>query len=94
MSGASPGGAAEAILAGPSADRFGRKKLLIADAGIHATGAIIPAVTPDAAVRLFARTLIGLAIGADSAIVTASVAEYAPDRIYGRLEEILLGAAA
>ena len=85
MSGASPGGAAEAILAGPSADRFGRKKLLIADAGIHATGAIIPAVTPDATVRLFARTLIGLAIGADSAIVTASVAEYAPKNRRGSL---------
>ena len=43
--GASPGGAAGAILAGPAADRFGRKTLLIADAGIYATGAIMPAVT-------------------------------------------------
>src|SRR6266566_4796235 len=33
VSGASPGGAAGAILAGLAADRFGRKKLLIADAG-------------------------------------------------------------
>ena len=45
MPGASPSGAAEAILAGPAADRFGRKTLLIADAGIYATGAIMPAVT-------------------------------------------------
>ena len=45
MSGASPGGAAGAILVGPAADRFGRKKLLIADAGIYATGAIMSAVT-------------------------------------------------
>ena len=44
VSGASPGGAAGAILAGPAADRFGRKKLLI-DAGIYATGAIMSAVT-------------------------------------------------
>jgi MFS family permease len=29
-------------LVGPAADRFGRKKLLIADAGIYATGAIMP----------------------------------------------------
>jgi MFS transporter, SP family, arabinose:H+ symporter len=43
--GASPGGAAGAILAGPAADRFGRKKLLIADAGICATRAIMSAVT-------------------------------------------------
>jgi MFS family permease len=45
VSGASPGGAAGAILAGPAADRFGRKKLLIADVGIYATEAIMPAVT-------------------------------------------------
>jgi len=44
VSGASRGGAAGAILAGPAADRFGRKKLLI-DAGIYATGAIMSAVT-------------------------------------------------
>ncbi|SRR6266568_4066566 len=40
-----PGGAAGAILADPAADRFGRKKLLIADAGIYATRAIMSAVT-------------------------------------------------
>ena len=85
MPGASPSGAAEAILAGPAADRFGRKTPLIADAGIYATGAIIPAATPDAAVRLFARTLTGLAIGADSAIATASIAEYAPKNRRGSL---------
>jgi MFS family permease len=57
VSGASPGGAAGAILAGPAA-----------------------------AVRLFARTLIGLAIGADSAIATAYIpAEYAPKNRRGSL---------
>src|SRR6266566_290895 len=40
---------------------------------------------PDAAVRLFARTLIGLAIGADSAIATAYIAEYAPKNRRGSL---------
>lgn len=85
MSGASLGAAAGAILAGPSADRFGHKTLLIADAGIHATGAIMSAVTPDAAALLFARTLVGLAIGADSAIATAYLAEYAPKNRRGSL---------
>ena len=37
--------------------------------------AIQAAITPDAAVLLFARMLIGLAIGADSAIATAYIAE-------------------
>ncbi len=78
VSGASLGAAAGAILAGPIADRFGRKGLLIADAGIYAVGSILSAVTPDAATLLVARTLIGLAIGADSAIATAYIAEYAP----------------
>jgi MFS transporter, SP family, arabinose:H+ symporter len=78
VAGASLGAAAGAICAGPIADRFGRKALLIADALIYAVGAILSAVTPDAAVLLFARTLIGLAIGADSAIATAYIAEYAP----------------
>src|SRR6201994_23705 len=85
VSGASLGAAAGAILAGPIADRFGRKGLLIADAGIYALGSILSAITPDAAVLLFARTLIGLAIGADSAIATAYIAEYAPKDKRGSL---------
>jgi MFS transporter, SP family, arabinose:H+ symporter len=85
VSGASLGAAAGAILAGPASDRFGRKTLLVIDAGIYALGAILSAVTPNAAVLLFARTLIGLAIGADSAIATAYIAEYAPKDRRGSL---------
>jgi len=85
VAGASLGAAAGAILAGPAADRFGRKTLLIVDAGIYAAGAILSAVTWHVAVLLFARTLIGLAIGADSAIATAYIAEYAPKGRRGSL---------
>ncbi len=85
VSGASLGAAAGAILAGPTSDHFGRKKLLIVDAGIYAVGAILSAVTPDAAVLLIARTMIGLAIGADSAVATAYIAEYAPKNRRGSL---------
>jgi MFS transporter, SP family, arabinose:H+ symporter len=85
VSGASLGAAAGAILGGPASDRFGRKALLVIDAGIYAVGAILSAVTPDAAVLLIARTLIGLAIGADSAIATAYIAEYAPKDRRGSL---------
>ena len=85
VSGASLGAAAGAILGGPASDFFGRKKLLIVDAGIYALGAILSAVTPDAAVLLIARTLIGVAIGADSAIATAYIAEYAPKERRGSL---------
>ncbi len=85
VSGASLGAAAGAILGGPASDHFGRKPLLVADAGIYAVGAILSALTPNAAVLLIARTLIGLAIGADSAIATAYIAEYAPKDRRGSL---------
>jgi SP family arabinose:H+ symporter-like MFS transporter len=85
VSGASLGAAAGAILAGPLSDHFGRKKLLVVDAGIYAAGAILSAVTWHAAVLLIARTLIGVAIGADSAIATAYIAEYAPKSRRGSL---------
>ncbi|MDA8296152.1 MAG: MFS transporter [Actinomycetota bacterium] len=78
VAGASLGAAAGAIVAGPLTDHFGRKVLLVVDAGIYAAGALLSAVTLDAAVLLIARTLIGVAIGADSAIATAYIAEYAP----------------
>jgi MFS transporter, SP family, arabinose:H+ symporter len=85
VSGASLGAAAGAILGGPAADRYGRKTLLVVDAGIYAAGAILSAVTVDAGMLLAARTLIGLAIGADSAIATAYIAEYAPKNRRGSL---------
>ncbi len=85
VSGASLGAAAGAILAGPASDHFGRKPLLVVDAGIYAVGAILSAVTPNAPVLLIARTLIGVAIGADSAIATAYIAEYAPKDRRGSL---------
>ena len=45
VAGASLGAAAGALLAGPLTDRFGRKSLLITDAGIYAIGALLSAFT-------------------------------------------------
>jgi sugar porter (SP) family MFS transporter len=88
VAGASLGAAAGALIAGPLTDHFGRKILLIADAAIYAVGAILSAITPDVGLLLFARTLIGLAIGADSAIATAYIAEFAPRSRRGQLSII------
>jgi MFS transporter, SP family, arabinose:H+ symporter len=85
VAGASLGAAAGALLAGPLTDRFGRKSLLVADAFIYAVGALLSAFTWHVAVLMTARTLIGLAIGADSAIATAYIAEYAPSNKRGSL---------
>jgi SP family arabinose:H+ symporter-like MFS transporter len=85
VAGASLGAAVGAIAAGPLTDRFGRKSLLMADAAIYALGAILSAVTINAGMLLGARTLIGLAVGADSAIATAYIAEFAPAKRRGQL---------
>jgi MFS transporter, SP family, arabinose:H+ symporter len=88
VAGASLGAAAGALVAGPLTDHFGRKALLIADAAIYAVGAILSAVTVDAGMLLASRTLIGLAIGADSAIATSYIAEFAPRSRRGQLSII------
>jgi MFS transporter, SP family, arabinose:H+ symporter len=88
VAGASLGAAAGALIAGPLTDHFGRKVLLITDAAIYAVGAILSAVTVDAGMLLASRTLIGLAIGADSAIATSYIAEFAPSSRRGQLSII------
>ena len=88
VAGASLGAAVGALLAGPLTDRFGRKSLLITDAAIYAVGAILSAVTVNWFMLVGSRTLIGLAIGADSAIATAYIAEFAPKGRRGQLSII------
>jgi SP family arabinose:H+ symporter-like MFS transporter len=88
VAGASLGAAVGALAAGPLTDRFGRKSLLLADAAIYALGAILSAVTINAGMLLAARTLIGVAVGADSAIATAYIAEFAPSDRRGQLSII------
>src|ERR1039458_9467271 len=88
VAGASLGAAVGALAAGPLTDRFGRKSLLIVDVVIYAVGAILSAAALNAGMLLSARTLIGLAIGADSAIATAYIAEFAPRSRRGSLSLI------
>jgi SP family arabinose:H+ symporter-like MFS transporter len=85
VAGASIGAAVGALAAGPFTDRFGRKSLLIVDALIYAVGALLSAATVNVAVLVASRTLIGLAVGADSAIATAYIAEFAPRSRRGSL---------
>jgi MFS transporter, SP family, arabinose:H+ symporter len=85
VGGASLGAAVGALAAGWLTDRFGRKSLLIVDAAIFATGAVLSGLAVNAPMLLAARTLIGLAVGADSAIATAYIAEFAPKKRRGGL---------
>ena len=88
VAGASIGAAVGALAAGPLTDRFGRKVLLITDVIIYAVGALLSALALNSTMLLSARTLIGLAIGADSAIATAYIAEFAPRSRRGALSMI------
>src|ERR1700730_16913762 len=88
VAGASLGAGAGALIAGPLTDHFGRKTLLVTDAAIYAIGALLSAFTVNAFMLLSSRTLIGLAIGADSAIATAYIAEFAPRGRRGQLSII------
>ena len=88
VAGASLGAAVGALIAGPLTDHFGRKFLLITDAAIYAVGALLSAFTVNWFMLVSSRTLIGLAIGADSAIATAYIAEFAPSSRRGQLSII------
>ncbi len=88
VAGASLGAAVGALIAGPLTDHFGRKFLLVTDAGIYAIGALLSAFTVNWFMLVSSRTLIGLAIGADSAIATAYIAEFAPRERRGQLSII------
>src|SRR5579875_725130 len=78
VAGASLGSFVGALIAGPLVDRFGRTSLLLVDSGLFAVGSIISAFAPEATTLVIGRLIIGLAIGADSAIATAYIAEFAP----------------
>jgi sugar porter (SP) family MFS transporter len=88
VGGASLGSFVGALAAGPLVDRFGRKSLLLVDSGLFALGSIVSALAPEAVTLIIGRLIIGVAIGADSAIATAYIAEFAPKSRRGSLSII------
>ncbi|WP_347351868.1 sugar porter family MFS transporter [Intrasporangium sp.] len=88
VAGASLGSFVGAIVAGPLTDRYGRKSLLLADSALFAVGSIVSAVATEATTLVIGRIIIGIAIGADSAIATAYIAEFAPKHRRGSLSII------
>jgi sugar porter (SP) family MFS transporter len=88
VAGASLGSFVGALAAGPLTDRYGRKSLLLIDSALFALGSLISAFAPEAVTLVIGRLIIGLAIGADSAIATAYIAEFAPKSRRGSLSII------
>lgn len=86
MFGAIFGGA----LAGQLSDRLGRRKTILISASIFVVGSILSGIAPhNGQYYLIAvRILLGLAVGAASALVPSYMSEMAPARLRGRLSGI------
>lgn len=70
---------------GRFADRFGRRRTIIAIAALFAVGALCASLAPNPALLALARVVLGIAVGACSQSVPAYVAELAPAAQRGRL---------
>jgi len=77
-----------AFLAGRLADRFGRKRILVAAAVLFLLGALIQGLTGVHAVFIVARFCGGMAVGAASVLSPAYISEVAPASIRGRLTSV------
>ncbi|MCO8292077.1 sugar porter family MFS transporter [Tetragenococcus halophilus] len=83
MFGAIFGGA----LAGQLADKLGRRKMILISAVIFAVFSILSGISPNEGsyFLIIMRALLGLAVGAASALVPAYISELAPPHLRGRL---------
>lgn len=69
-----------ALFAGPSSDRFGRKKVLITSVFLFGLFTLITAFTQNASEMAFMRFLTGLGLGAAMPNATTLLSEYAPEK--------------
>lgn len=83
MLGAIVGGA----LAGQLSDKLGRRRMILISAIVFALGALMAGFSPEDGIAwlLIARVILGLAVGAASALVPPYMSEMAPAHLRGRL---------
>ncbi|MGN6664481.1 MAG: sugar porter family MFS transporter [Solirubrobacterales bacterium] len=74
-----------AAIAGPAADTYGRRLMILAAAAVFIVGALISAAAPGVEVLVGARVVIGVAIGLASAAAPVYISEVAPPESRGRL---------
>jgi putative MFS transporter len=67
------------------ADRFGRKFMYMTDIILYALFALVSAFATDFWVLVVARVGLGIAIGADQALSFTIIAEFAPQKVRGKL---------
>jgi MFS family permease len=74
-----------AAFAGPAADKYGRRLMILLAAGVFIVGALGSAAAPGVEVLVIARVVIGVAIGLASAAAPVYISEVAPPESRGRL---------
>ncbi|HTR75628.1 MAG TPA: sugar porter family MFS transporter [Solirubrobacterales bacterium] len=74
-----------AAIAGPAADNYGRRLMILISAIVFIVGALVSAAAPDLGVLVVARVVIGVAIGIASAASPVYISEMAPPESRGRL---------
>src|SRR5215470_11423850 len=79
------GAVAGAAIAGPAADRYGRRLMILLAASVFIVGALGSAAAPGLAILVIARIVIGVAIGLASAAAPVYISEVAPPESRGRL---------
>jgi MFS transporter, SP family, galactose:H+ symporter len=72
-------------VAGPIADRGGRRMTLLSSGIIFAVGALLSAIAPSDAVLLAARLIVGIAIGFTSVVAPLYISEVAPADVRGAM---------
>ena len=77
-------------LAGQLSDKLGRRKMVLISALVFMLGSILAGVSPHNGIAylIATRVLLGLAVGAASALVPAYMSEMSPARLRGRLSGI------
>lgn len=74
-----------AMIAGPAADNYGRRLMILVSAGIFIVGALGSAASPNVEVLVISRIVIGVAIGVASAAAPVYISEVAPPESRGQL---------
>ena len=74
-----------ALVAGPSSDRWGRKKLLILSALLFAISSVATGYAPSFNAFIFWRIIGGLAIGLASGLSPLYIAEVSPAKVRGQM---------
>jgi sugar porter (SP) family MFS transporter len=74
-----------AVLGGTSADRFGRRTILVWGGVLFVIGSILAMLAPNVLMLIISRTLLGIAIGFTSVTAPVYVSELAPPQSRGML---------